>query len=186
MTDTDTFYVVLIVILAMVVTPIGTLFGVRLGVRIGRDRERLEIARAAASVQAVPTTFRDDHAEDMKDPEYARAHAEEEAEPKQIIADPEEAPEAPSEPLVVKTVWTEYPNHPWHGMPGFGAPVLTRYFEASYVAPMECAGDGLGSPATGHQLLEGQQVYLIPLTRTGSDDDVLLVCYDHGRPDAEW
>lgn len=99
---------------------------------------------------------------------------------------PREQVEIAAPQLAPPPHWTNSPRHQWHGMPGFGKPELVEYRRADYDQEMFCAGTGIPDwPDAGHRLLENQQVYLIPLTRTEDPDAVLLVCYDHGRPDAE-
>lgn len=70
-------------------------------------------------------------------------------------------------------------SHRFRG-PSFGRPRLVVFHESDYEDTMMCAV----GPKDTHQLVSGQKVYEIPVdTHDGQEGNVLLVCWEHGRPD---
>lgn len=70
-------------------------------------------------------------------------------------------------------------SHRFRG-PSFGPPRLTIFHESDYEDEMMCAV----GPKDTHKLTSGQKVYEIPVdNHDGQEDNVLLVCWIHGRPD---
>lgn len=64
--------------------------------------------------------------------------------------------------------------------PSFGRPRLIVFHASDYMNPMVCAV----GPEDTHLLRSGQKVYEIPVdTHDGQEGNVLLVCWEHGRPD---